>query len=84
MGKLEQNNIIINKINLKLSEKGIKDKLLFEPIENTFKVRPKFGVYKDGTQRFSAFLWQLNTLDDEELDLEIEFRIQEARNHFHI
>ncbi|WP_128100312.1 hypothetical protein [Paenibacillus sp. DCT19] len=84
MGKLKRNKEIIAQVNQRLKDFQIDDQLLFEPIENTFKSRPKYGVYKDGTRRFSAFLWQLNTLDRSVLAVEIDSIINKARKHFKI
>ncbi|MGX8797706.1 hypothetical protein ACR6HW_16840 [Fusibacter sp. JL298sf-3] len=82
MSKQERNEKIVDMINGKLEELGLENDLFLEPIPNTFKRRPRFGVYQDGTKRFAVQMWQLNELDDIALDREINKRINSAREHF--
>ncbi|MGO4532282.1 hypothetical protein AB4Z30_24635 [Paenibacillus sp. 2TAF8] len=84
MGKMKRNKEIIAQVNQRLRDFNIDNLLLFEPIENAFKNRPRYGVYKDGTRRFSAFLWELNIMQKNELAIEIDSRINKARKHFEI
>ena len=61
---------------------GYKGKLEFDPIPNTFKHRNHFTKKADGTGVFTAFMWQMNTLSEDELVADIDERIDEAAKHF--
>ena len=56
---------------------GYKGKLEFDPIPNTFKRRNHFTKKVDGTGVFTAFMWQMNTLSEDELAADIDERINE-------
>ena len=53
-----------------------------DPIPNTFKRRRHFTRTANGTCVFTAFMWQLNSLEGKELKREIDRRILEAANYF--
>ncbi len=82
MSKTEKNKEIVKMVDKRIKELGYKGKLEFDPIPNTFKRRNHFTTKADGTGVFTAFLWQMNTLSDEELAKNIDDRIGEAARHF--
>lgn len=82
MTKTEKNKVIVDMFNDKLHRLGLEEELFIEPIPNTFKQRPRYGVYKDGTKRFAVQMWQLNELKGTFLEREIEKRINGARAYF--
>lgn len=82
MLKRDKNIIISEMISSKIREKGLDKELGFEAIENTRTPRPTYFHDKNGTRIFSVFMWQLNSLEGEELEKEIEYRIETARLHF--
>lgn len=61
---------------------GLDGVIEFDPIPNTAKQRPSFYRKADGTCVFTAFMWQLNKLDDEALAAAVDDRIQGAVRHF--
>lgn len=55
-----------------------------DPIPNSFKRRNHFTQKSDGTGVFTAFLWQMNKLSEQELAADIDSRIDEAAKHFRL
>lgn len=82
MSKAEKNNAIVKMVEKRIEELGYGGKLELDPIPNTFKRRNHFTTKVDGTGVFTAFLWQMNTLADDELVADIDERINEAARHF--
>lgn len=82
MSKTEKNNEIVKMVEKRIKDLGYKGKLEFDPIPNTFKRRNHFTKKADGTGVFTAFMWQMNILSDDELAADIDARIDEAAKHF--
>lgn len=82
MSKTEKNEEIVKMVEKRIKELGYKEKLEFDPIPNTFKRRNHFTKRADGTGVFTAFMWQMNSLPDDELAADIDDRIDEAARHF--
>lgn len=80
----ERNKIVEKRTKCYISYLGLKGRLEMEPIPNSFKRRPRYYVDADGVFRFSAFLWQMNKLNDEELAEDIAIRVNAARHYFGI
>ena len=84
MSKAEKNAEIVKMVEKRIRDLGYEGKLEFEPIPNTFKRRNHFTQKDDGTGEFTAFMWQMNTLSEDELAADIDNRIDEAARHFHL
>lgn len=82
MSKTEKNEKIVKMVEKRIIDLGYKGKLEFNPIPNTFKCRNHFAIKDDGTGVFTAFMWQMNTLSEDELSADIDERIDEAAKHF--
>ena len=82
MSKTEKNKKIVKMVEKRIIDLGYKGKLEFDPIPNTFKHRNHFTKKADGTGVFTAFMWQMNTLSEDELVADIDERIDEAAKHF--
>lgn len=82
MSKTEKNKKIVKIVEKRIIDLGYKGKLEFDPIPNTFKRRNHFTKKADGTGVFTAFMWQMNTLSEDELAADIDERIDEAVKHF--
>ena len=66
----------------RIRELGYEGKLEFDSIPNTFKRRNHFTEKVDGTGVFTGFMWQMNSLSDDELAADIDARINEAVKYF--
>jgi hypothetical protein len=82
MNKYEKNSRICKIVEEIIKKKGYGEKLFLEPIENTFKNRPRYGEYMDGTLRFTIHMWDVNKLDNISLQEELEDRVREAIRYF--
>lgn len=82
MSKTEKNKEIVKMVEKRIKERGYEGKLKMDPIPNTFKRRNHFTKKADGTGVFTAFMWQMNSLTDDELLVDIDDRIDEAAKHF--
>lgn len=82
MSKTEKNKEIVKMVEKRIKERGYEGKLEMDPISNTFKRRNHFTKKADGTGVFTAFMWQMNSLSDDELVADIDDRISEAAEHF--
>lgn len=83
MQKKKMNKLIILKIQEKLNSLGIKDKLDVFPVESTFSHRQRYWIdCKTGKGLFKVHMWNLNSLEDEDLEQEINSRIAAARAYF--
>lgn len=82
MSKTEKNKEIVKLVEKRIKERGYGGKLEMDPIPNAFKHRNHFTKKDDGTGVFTAFMWQMNTLSDDELVADIDERINEAAKHF--
>lgn len=82
MSKTEKNKEIVKLVEKRIKERGYEGKLEMDPIPNAFKRRNHFTKKADGTGVFTAFMWQMNTLSDDELAADIDARIDEAAKHF--
>lgn len=82
MTKAERNEKIIKKVDVRVQELGYGGKLEMDPITNTFKRRNHFTTKADGTGVFTAFMWQMNSLSDDDLLTDIDSRVNEAATHF--
>ena len=82
MLKSEKNKTIVEMVGKRIKELGYAGKLEMDPIPNTYKRRNHFTTKADGTGVFTAFLWQMNGLSDEELANDIDERIEKAAKHF--
>ena len=80
--KTEKNKEIVKMVEKRIKELGYDGKLEIDPIHNTFKRRNHFTKKADGTGVFTAFMWQMNFLTDEELAADIDDRINEAAEYF--
>lgn len=84
MSKAEKNAEIVKMVEKRMRDLGYEGKLEFEPIPNTFKRRNHFTKKDDGTGVFTAFMWQMNTLSEDELAADIDNRIDEAARYFRL
>ena len=84
MSKTEKNLEIVKMIENRIEELGYKDKLEFDPIPNPFKRRNHFTKKADGIGVFTGFMWQMNSLSDDELAIDINNRIKEAVEYFEL
>lgn len=82
MKKAELNNQIIIKMNQLIKSRGYDDKLVFWPISSPCERRPRYFITKDGRFAFTAFMWQLNALDECSLDKELANRLELAEAYF--
>ncbi|MCI5620536.1 MAG: hypothetical protein MR355_03090 [Lachnospiraceae bacterium] len=82
MSKTEKNKEIVKMVEKRIKERGYEGKLEMDPISNTFKRRNHFTKKADGTGVFTAFMWQMNSLSDDELVADIDDRISEAAEYF--
>lgn len=82
MLKTEKNKEIIAMVEVRIQELGFGGKLEMDPITNTCKHRNHFTTKADGTGVFTAFMWQMNCLSEDELATDIDERISEAAFHF--
>lgn len=82
MSKTERNKEIVEMMEKRIIELGYSGKLECDPIPNTFKRRNHFTKKADGTGVFTAFMWQMNSLSDDELAADIDDRINKAAMHF--
>lgn len=82
MLKTEKNKEIIAMVEARIQELGFGGKLEMDPITNTCKRRNHFTTKADGTGVFTAFMWQMNCLSEDELATDIDERIREAAFHF--
>lgn len=82
MKKAELNNQIILKMNKLIKAHGHEGKLLFWPISSPCERRPRYFITKDGRFAFTAFMWQLNSLDENALNNELAFRLELAEAYF--
>ena len=82
MSKTEKNNQIIEMVEERIKELGYDGKLEMDPIPNSCKRRNHFTTKADGTGVFTAFMWQMNSLSDDELAADIDNRIDEAASYF--
>lgn len=82
MSKTEKNKEIVKMVEKRIKDLGYEGKLEFDPIFNTFKRRNHYTKKPDGTGVFTAFMWQMNTLSDDELVADIDARIDEAARYF--
>ena len=81
MTKKERNKIIVEKCKSLIIEYGLSRVLELFPIETPYTRRPSYWS-KDGKCFFSAFMWQLNELNDRELEIALKSRIEAAIKHF--
>lgn len=82
MGKRDRNKQIINRMKQKIDARGLGRRLQMYPIETPYTRRPSYWRSKDGKFMFSAHMWQLNELDNEELEIALDSRIEAAIRHF--
>lgn len=80
--KTEKNKEIVKMVEKRIKDLGYDGKLEIDPIPNTFKRRNHFAKKADGTGVFTAFMWQMNSLTDEELAVDIDDRINKAAEYF--
>jgi len=78
----DRNKVVVKRTKQYISYLGLKNQIAMDPIPNSFKRRPRYYIDGDGVCRFSAFLWQMNKLDDAELAADIAQRVEAARHHF--
>lgn len=64
MRKLERNKEIIKRCTEIIKQMGVDRYLKMFPIETPYTRRPSFWKTEEGTCFFSAFMWQLNELND--------------------
>ena len=76
MTKSERNKEIEKMVKERIRELGYEGKLEFDSIPNTFTEK------EDGTGVFTGFMWQMNSLSDDELAADIDARINEAVKYF--
>lgn len=82
MSKASKNAEIEKQVKKRIKKLGYGKRLMMDPIPNAFKRRNHFTRTADGTCVFTAFMWQLNSLEGKELKKEIDRRILEAANYF--
>lgn len=82
MSLAQKNKIIESVFNEEIKNQGLSSVLVIDPIKNGFKRRPSYYKDKHGRAVFSVFMWQINKLSDEEMQLEIDNRIKAARRYF--
>ena len=82
MTKSERNKEIEKMVKERIRELGYEGKLEVDSIPNTFKRRNHFTEKEDGTGVFTGFMWQMNSLSDDELAADIDARINEAVKYF--
>lgn len=82
MSKASKNAEIEKQVKRRIKKLGYGNRLVMDPIPNTFKRRNHFTRTANGTCVFTAFMWQLNSLEGKELKKEIDRRILEAANYF--
>lgn len=82
MRKLERNKEIIKRCTEIIKQMGVDRYLKMFPIETPYTRRPSFWKTEEGTCFFSAFMWQLNELNDREIELELRSRVKTAIKHF--
>lgn len=82
MKKAERNLQIILKMNRLIEARGHEGKLVFWPISSPCERRPRYFTTKDGRFAFTAFMWQLNALDESSLDKELAYRLELAEAYF--
>ena len=82
MRKLERNKEIIKRCTEIIKQMGVDRCLKMFPIETPYTRRPSFWKTEEGTCFFSVFMWQLNELNDREIELELRSRIEMAIKHF--
>lgn len=78
MTKTEINDLIITEFDEEIEKRGLTGKLEIDPICNTFKRRNHFTRKADGTCVFTAFMWDINTLEPNLRHVEIKKRIDAA------
>ena len=81
MTKTEINAAIVAEARAKIKDLGLQGKLDIFPVENSFTRRPRYWM-KEGTALFKVLMWTINDLDADELSVELDERISEAREHF--
>ena len=79
MSKASKNAEIEKQVKRRIKKLGYGKRLVMDPIPNTFKRRRHFTRTANGTCVFTAFMWQLNSLEGKR---EIDRRILEAANYF--
>jgi len=84
MSLKEQNKVVENEFSRCIEEYGLTGKLEMDPIPNICKRRQHYSIHEDGTCVFTAYMWQLNKLSDEELKAEVEVRVRTAAKYFHL
>lgn len=83
MQKKQINKEIIHKLRMKLRTLKLEDKLDVFPIENTFTRRQRYWIDgQTGKAFFKVHMWNLNSLEEYELEQEINARISAARAYF--
>lgn len=81
MGMKEVNKKIVTKIRAEIASRGLAGKLDVYPVENTFTRRPRY--WNDGDVNvFKVHMWDLNKLDNDELNDEIAERVKQAKKYF--
>ncbi len=83
MNKTEKNKMILQLVKNEIARRNLTGKLEMYGCTNTFQRRPRFWK-SNGCCYFKVLMWDLNSLDDDTLEIEIGKRVDSAVAYFRL